>query len=68
MKNQMLNILSMSSWSFIMVATTLLFGFIGMKFDSLFKTEPTFFMGFIFLSVVLCAIRFYKEITKLSKG
>lgn len=62
MKNQMLNILSMSSWSFIMAITTVVFGYVGLKFDKLFNTEPTFLSGFIFLAVVLCIIRFYKEI------
>jgi len=68
MGHKILDILSMSSWSFIMVITTVVFGYVGFRVDKLFGSEPTFLTGFIFLAVTLCMIRFYKEIkSRLSK-
>jgi len=62
MGHKLLDILSMSSWSFILVITTVVFGYVGLRVDKLIGSEPTFLTGFIFLAVTLCLLRFYKEI------
>lgn len=57
-------IISISSWSFILVISSFLFLRVGNWIDKLFNTEPTFMIGLFFLAVFLCIGRLYNEAWK----
>lgn len=63
-RNIMQKVYSLSAWSFIMVLSTMLFTFVGLKMDSWFGTSPMFMIGWLLLCVGVSIIRLYKQATK----
>jgi len=60
-------ILMLSAWSFVMVIASFLFLYVGYLLDELLGTAPNFMLGFFFLAIFLCVMRFYQEAWKRRK-
>lgn len=60
-------ILMLSAWGFAMVIASFLFLYVGHLLDQLLGTAPNFMLGFFFLAIFLCVMRFYQEAWKKRK-
>lgn len=60
-------IVLVSAWSFTIVASSLLFLYIGRRIDVAFNTEPTFMIGLLVLGISLCILRLYKDYVRTSQ-
>jgi len=58
---QLRYILSLGSYGFSIVITSMLCLYLGIWIDGVLKMEPTFTIGLLFLGIVLCVGRLYKE-------
>lgn len=55
------SVMMLSAWGFIMVISSFVFMYAGRWIDVRFDTEPTFMIGMLFLGLILCVIRLYRE-------
>ena len=61
-------ILMLSTWSFVLVISSLLFLYIGWWIDEKLNTAPSFMLGLFMLAVFLCIGRFYQEVWRKRKN
>ena len=61
LRSNLTQILQISVWGFVIVASSLLFLFVGRWIDTTFNTEPSFMFGLFILAVGLCIWRLYGE-------
>ncbi|MBN2178926.1 MAG: AtpZ/AtpI family protein [Deltaproteobacteria bacterium] len=54
-------IFQISVWSFTLVICSALFFLFGRWLDSIFGTQPTFMFGLLFLAILLCIGRLYRD-------
>ena len=54
-------ILQISAWGFIIVASSFIFLYAGRWIDTKFNTEPSFMIGLFILAIFLCIWRLYGE-------
>lgn len=51
----------LSSWSFVMVICSVLFGYVGLKIDAMLGTPPMLMTGFTVLGFFVVIMRLYNE-------
>ncbi len=61
LRSNLSQILQISVWGFVIVASSFLFLYVGRWIDITFHTEPSFMFGLFFLAVGLCIWRLYGE-------
>jgi F0F1-type ATP synthase assembly protein I len=54
--------MELSSLSFLMVFSSLLFAWIGYKVDIILETPPMFMTGLLILGLIMSSIRLYRKI------
>ena len=55
------SVMMLSAWGFIMVISSFVFMYAGRWIDVRFNIEPTFMIGMLFLGLMLCVFRLYRE-------
>ena len=60
-RSNLTQILQISVWGFVIVASSFLFLYAGRWIDTRFNTEPSFMFGLFFLAIGLCIWRLYGE-------
>ena len=53
--------LMISTWGFVIVASSFMFLYVGRWIDTKFNTEPSFMFGLFILAIFLCIWRLYGE-------
>ncbi len=61
LRSNLSQILQISVWGFVIVASSFMFLYAGRWIDTKFNTEPSFMFGLFFLAVGLCIWRLYGE-------
>ncbi|MBW2675287.1 MAG: AtpZ/AtpI family protein [Deltaproteobacteria bacterium] len=61
LRSNLTQILQISVWGFVIVASSFLFLYVGRWIDSQFNTEPSFMFGLFILAIFLCIWRLYGE-------
>ncbi|MBW2561494.1 MAG: AtpZ/AtpI family protein [Deltaproteobacteria bacterium] len=60
-RSNLTQILQISVWGFVIVASSFLFLYVGRWIDIQFNTEPSFMFGLFILAIFLCIWRLYGE-------
>jgi uncharacterized membrane protein YqjE len=61
LKSNLYQILQISVWGFVIVASSFMFLYVGRWIDTRFNTEPSFMFGLFLLAIGLCIWRLYGE-------
>ncbi len=57
----------LSAWGFVLVATSILFLWLGHLMDNLLGTSPKFMLIMLVMAVIGCFIELYGEVLKIMK-
>ena len=61
LRSNLSQILQISVWGFVIVASSFMFLYVGRWIDTKFNTEPSFMFGLFLLAIGLCIWRLYGE-------
>jgi len=61
LRSNLSQILQISVWGFVIVASSFIFLYVGRWIDLRFNTEPSFMFGLFLLAIGLCIWRLYGE-------
>jgi hypothetical protein len=61
LRSNLSQILQISVWGFVIVASSFMFLYAGRWIDTKFNTEPSFMFGLFILAIGLCIWRLYGE-------